>query len=139
MCLRSPHHNVVAGEVLIVIIQVHDHQVEELQPVHPLLILLQGMVVLGIELLELVPVVFTTFLQLIPVLDHVNIFQSAVVGIDVILITAFSDIEHSLVFAVDIDDGGTPSLPVEVHMLRHGALDNRITHIQIVEIVTRIT
>ena len=139
MCLRSPHHDVVAGEVLIVIIQVHDHQVKELLPVHPLLIFFQGVVVFSIESLELVPVFIATFLQLIPVLDHVNIFQSAVVGIDVILITTFTDIEHTHVLAVDIDDGRTPSLPIKVHMLRHGTLDNGITHIQIVEIVTRIT
>ena len=96
------------------------------------------MVMLSIELLELVPVVYATFLQLIPVLDHVNILQPVVVGIDIILVTTFTDIEHSLVFAVDIDDGGTPSLPVEIHMLSHGTLDNRIPHIQIVEVVTRI-
>ena len=32
----SPHHDIVAGEVLIVVIQVHHHQIDKLLPVYPL-------------------------------------------------------------------------------------------------------
>ena len=73
------------------------------------------------------------------ILIQVNIFQSVIMGDNVVRIGTFTDIQDSPVIAIDIDDSRTPSLPVHIDMLCHGALGNGITHIDIVTIIACIT
>ena len=44
-----------------------------------------------------------------------------------------------MVLAIDIDGSRTPGLPVEIGVLSHRALDDGVTHIESVDIVTSIT
>ena len=96
------------------------------------------MAVFGVELLEAVVVVPVALFQFIPVFKHVDVFQSVVVGVHVVFVGALPDVEHSHVFTVQIDHGGPPCLPVEVNMLGHGALDDGIAHVEIVEVVAGV-
>ena len=60
-------------------------------------------------------------------------------GIDVVLVRAFADVENAFINAIFEDDNRTPRLPVEVDVLTHGALDDGIAHQEIVEVVAGIT
>ena len=119
LCSRSPCHDVVAREVLVVIIEVHRHQVDKLYAVHALGILCHRMSVFVIESGKLVPVVHRALFQLCPVLQQVDVLQSVVVGVDVILVRAFANVAHAVVFSVDIDYSRSPCLPVEVLAQSH--------------------
>ena len=88
---------------------------------------------------ELVVVIPAASLQFAPILHHVNVLQLLVVSPDVILVAALSDIEYAPVGPVDIDDGGLPSLPVKVNMTGHRPLYNRVAHVEIVEVIARVT
>ena len=117
-----PHDEVVGREVEVVEVEVHEHEVAELRQVHPLPVLLHRVALLleeGLEAAVLLPV---ARLQFMPVLDHVDVLQPAVVGVYVVLLRPLADVEHALVDAVLEDDGRTPGLPVEVGVGGHGAL-----------------
>ena len=96
------------------------------------------MVVPGIEILEGIQVIPRAFLQLVPVLEQVDVFQSVVVGVDIVFVGALTDVQHAAVFAVDIDDGRLPCLPVQVGILCHSALHDGISVVEIVEVVARV-
>ena len=134
----APHHDVVAGEVLVVVEEVHHHQVEKLAPVYPLLILLEGVSVFAVEGGEGVPVIHVALLQLVPVLYHVDVFQPVVVGVDVVLVAALAYVEHAFVHPVYVDYHGPPCLPVEVGVAGHGALNHGVAHVEIVEVVAGV-
>ena len=96
------------------------------------------MVVLIVKGLEGIQVFHVTFLEVIPVFNQIHIFQSVVVGIDVIFVATFSDVLNTFIDAVDIDDDWTPGLPVKICMRGHRALGNDVAHIEIIKIVTGI-
>ena len=97
------------------------------------------MTCLIIEILEFVQILIIAFLQVVPVFKQVDVLKSVVVRIDVIFVSAFPDIEHAVVFAVEVDDGWAPGLPVNIGMHTHMALHNGITHKKRVEVVSGIT
>ena len=88
---------------------------------------------------ELVVVIPAACFQFAPVLHHVNVLQLLVVSPDVILVAALPDIEYAPIGPVDIDDGGLPGLPVEVNMTGHRPLYDRVAHVEIVEVIARVT
>ena len=135
----APHDDVVAGEVVVVVVEVHHHQVDKLLTVHPLLIFGHRVAMLIVECLELVQIVQAALLQVAPVLDEVNVFQAVIVCIDIVLVSPFADIEHAMIDAVDIDDSGLPRLPVKVGMGGHRTLGNGVSHVEVVEVVAGIT
>ena len=65
LCPRSPHNIVVAREVLIVEVEVHDHEVDILLPVHALCIFRQSVTMFFIEGLELYVFVLCSLFQVI--------------------------------------------------------------------------
>ena len=138
-CTWSPKNDIVTRKVTITKIEVHNHQVGKLRAVHPLFILGHGMPCLHIKSLETVVVLPVALFQVIPILYHVNILQLVVVGIDIILIRTFTNIENSLIHSILKYYSRTPGLPVQIYMLGHCALNNSIAHQEIVKIVTRIT
>ena len=77
------------------------------------------------------------FLQF-AVLKHVDILQAVVVGVDVVFVRTLADVQHALILPVDVYDGGTPGLPVQVDVLCHRALDDGVAHVQVVKVVTGI-
>ena len=138
-CAWSPPYDVVAWKVLIVVEQIHDHQVDILLAIHPCFIFCHGMSMLLIERLEAVEMFPIAFFQLPSVFYHINILQALIVGIDIILVASFSDVEHTIVLSVDIDNGRTPCLPIEIDIGSHRPLDDSIAHVEIVEVVASIT
>ena len=66
------------------------------------------MSVLSIESFEGVIVVPVPLFQFRPVLEHVDVLQTIIIGIDIILIGTVTDIEHTFVSAVDVDDDRSP-------------------------------
>ena len=80
-----------------------------------------------------------TSFQFLPVLHHINIFQTVVIGIDIMVCASFPYVKHSHVFPIDINDCGAPCLPVQVYMLGHRTLNDGITHEQMVEVITGIS
>ena len=134
----TPKDDVVTREVDVVIIGVHSHEVDKLLTIHPFLIFSHGMVVLIVEGFEGIQVFHVTFLEVIPVFNQIHIFQSVVVGIDVIFVATFSDVLNTFIDAIDIDDDWTPGLPVKICMRSHRALGNDVAHIEIVEVVAGI-
>ena len=137
-CPGAPHDDVIAGEVVVVVVEVHCHQVDEFTAVHPRLVFSHRVSFFRVESLEPVVVLPVAFLQVPPVLYQVDVFEAVVVGIDIMLVGSLADVEHAVVLTVDIDDGGLPGLPVEVGMGGHRALDDGITHIEVVEVVAGI-
>ena len=133
-----PHDDVIAGEVVVVEIQVHHHQVDELLTVHPLLVFLHRVPVFCVEGLEVIVVIPLALLQVPPVLNQVYVLQSVIVGVYIILVGPFPDIQHAFILPVDINDGWPPGLPVQIYMLCHDALADGIAHIEIVEVVAGI-
>ena len=119
-------------------IEIGNHQVDKLRTVHPLLILGHRMTLFVVEGLELVEVLLVALLQLPPVLNHVYVFKAGVIGIDIVFVAALTDVEHPFVHPVDIDDGRSPRLPVNVNVTGHRSLDDGITHIEVVEVVAGI-
>ena len=139
----TPHDDIVAWEIAIAVIEIHQHEVGKFTAIHPLLIFCQTMTCLLIECLELVVVFLVAFFQVPPVFYHIDVFQSLalriyVVRIDVVLVGALPDVKHTLIDTILEDDGGTPALPVEVDMLCHSALNDGITHIEVVVVVSCI-
>ena len=96
------------------------------------------MSMLCIEVLKGIIVIPCTFLQFPPVFKHVDVLQTVVIGIYIILIAALTDIQHTHVFAVEIYDGGAVSLIVDVAMACGIELDDSISHKKIVEVIAGI-
>ena len=94
---------------------------------------------LVVEVFEGLVVVHGTLFQFPVVLYHVDVLQTIVVGVYVVLVGALTDVEHTFILTVDINDGGAPGLPVEVYVLGHGALDDGVAHVEVVEVVACIT
>ena len=145
----SPYDDIVAREVEVAIVEVHGHDVDVLIDVHDFIVFGHCVARRAIELLEFVVSVPSSSFQLlshrVDIIDffmhdfnHVDIFQTIIVGIDVVVVRALANVEHALVGSVEIDDGGFPSLPVDVGILSHHALDDSITHIETIEVVTGI-
>ena len=91
-----------------------------------------------IEIHESLPLIIVTFLQLIPVLNHVNIFESVVVGVYIVFVTTFTYVEYALVLSIEEENGWSPCLPVYIDILGHDALYHCITHIEIIEVVASV-
>ena len=70
---------------------------------------------------------------------HVDILKTIVVAVDVVGIRAFTDVEHTHVFTIDIEYGSAASLPVEIGMSSHGALDDGIAEVEVAKVVTTVT
>ena len=83
-------------------------------------------------------VVFLRALLQFAVFDQVDILQSIVVGQDIVLVGTLSDVQQTPVVAIDIDNGRSPGLPIDVGMLSHRPLTDGISHICVVAIITRI-
>ena len=69
----SPHDNVVTREIEVAIIQIHDHHIDELTTVHPLLVFGHRMKILMVEIRKTVQVIPITRFVVIPVLKHIDI------------------------------------------------------------------
>ena len=93
---------------------------------------------LSVERLEQVVVVPVTGFQLPPVLEHVNILQSVIVGINVVFVASLSEIQHTLVNTININDSRHPCLPVKVAVFSHRPLYDGISHVQIVKVISCI-
>ena len=130
----SPHHIIISRIVEIVEIEVHRRNPDILLPVHEFSILIQGMAMLVEERGKGVVVVFRALLQF-TVFDQVDILQSIVVGQDIVLVGTLSDVQQTPVVAIDIDNGWTPGLPIDVGMLSHCPLTDGISHISVVAII----
>ena len=137
-CAWSPPYDVIAGKVLIIVEKIHDHQVDILLAIHPCFIFCQGMSMFLIERLEAVEMFPIAFFQFPSVFYHINILQSLIVGIDIIFVASFTDVEHTVVLSVDIDNGRTPCLPIKIDIGSHRPLDDSIAHVEIVEVVAGI-
>ena len=79
-----------------------------------------------------------TLLNASPILHKRDIFETAVIGVDIILVASFADIEYPLIHAVDQHDSRSPSLPIHVLIHTHRALDNGIAHVEVVKIIACI-
>ena len=66
-----------------------------------------------------------TFFQIIPVLIQIDILQLIVVGIDIVFIGPFTNVQQTIILAVDIYDGGAPGLPVDIGIQAHHPLCQR--------------
>ena len=135
---RAPHHVVIARIVEVVEVHVHHRDADILLPIHEFGIFLQGMTFLITEFCKGIIVVGCALLQF-AILQQVDILQTVVVGNDIIGVGPLSDIQDTPVVAIDIDDGRTPRLPIDIGMFGHRTLADGITHIEIIAIVARIT
>ena len=88
----APEYDVIAGEVDVVVIDIHGHEVDKLLAIHPLFVFGHRVTMFVEESLEGIEVVPRAFLQVPPVLDEVHVFQPVVVGVNVVLVGAFSDV-----------------------------------------------
>ena len=129
LCLRLPPHYIVAREVEIAEEEIEYHDIHKLPDIHYLVVFLIAVAMSLIEIHESLPLVIVAFLQFIPVFDHVDVFETVVVGIDIVLVASLANIENSLVLAVEEEDGRTPCLPVDIDILSHDALYHCIAHI----------
>ena len=92
------------------------------------------MVLLRIEFGEGVVVINGALFEFI-VFYQVDVFQSVVMGDDIVLVSPFANVQDTPVRTIDIDDCWSPRLPVHICMLCHRALGKSIAHIDIVAIV----
>ena len=60
-------------------------------------------------------------------------------GNDIVRVGPFPDVQDAPVITIDIDDGRSPGLPIDIGILCHDTLTDGITHIEIIAIVARIT
>ena len=123
---RSPHHDVIAGEVAVVIVEVDKHKIKELHRVHPLVVFGKGMSVFTIELLEGIIVIPCALLQFPPVFKHVEVLKAIVVGVDIILVATLADIQHTHIFAIEIENGRAIGLEVDVAVACGVELDDGV-------------
>ena len=107
------------------------------------------MALLAVERFEGFVEIIGTFLQLLDEivtiavflmgnLNEVNVLQTVVVAVDVILVGALTDIQHTHILTIDIEHGRVAGLPVEVGMAGHGALDDSIAEVEVAEVVTTV-
>ena len=107
------------------------------------------MVLLAVEGLEGIVELIAAFLQLLDKqiliilllmrdLNHVEVLQTIVITVDIILVGTLADVEHAHICAVDVEHSCMTSLPVEIDVASHGALDNQIAEVHVAEIVTAI-
>ena len=147
--IRTPEHDIVAGEVDVAVEKVHHHDVQILTDVHPFLVLSQGMAFLAVEFLESLVKDIVAFLQFLDEqilivlpfmgnLNLVNILKTVVVAIDIVFVRALTDIQHTHVLAVDIEHSRVASLPVEVYVRSHRTLDNKVAEVKVAEVITAI-
>ena len=136
--LRTPHHEVVTGSIQVDVVEVRQHDVDKFLPVHALGIFCQRVSMGSVECLELVEAVHGTFLQLVPVLYHVDILQFVIVVVDVVLVRTLADVQHARILSVDVDNGRTPCLPVQIDVAGHRTLDDSVAHKEVVEVVACI-
>ena len=135
---RTPQHIVVARVIEVVEVHVHHGDPYILLPVHEFRIFRQRVTFLVNEIPKSQVVVIGTLLQLL-VLYQVYVFQTVVVGDDIVLVGPFAYIQHTPVVAVDIHHSRTPCLPVNVCVLRHRTLTDGVAHIQTVTVVAGIS
>ena len=69
---------------------------------------------------------------------HVDVLKTIVVAEDVFSIGALTDVEHTHVLAIDVEHGRATSLPVEVNVLAHGALNDGIAEVEVAKVVTTV-
>ena len=69
---------------------------------------------------------------------HVDVLKTIVVAEDVFCIGALTDVEHTHVLAIDVEHGRATSLPVEVDVLAHGALNDGIAEVEVAKVVTTV-
>ena len=139
LCPRAPHHPVVTRSIKVVEVEVHQHKVSVLRTVYQLIVFRHCVTLALAECHQLIVIIPVASLQFLPVLHHVDILQLLVVRPDIVLIAAFTDIEDTFVLSVDIDNNGLPGLPVQVTVTGHRALYDGIAHIQIIEVVARVS
>ena len=68
------------------------------------------------------PMAPITLLNASPILHKRDIFETAVIGVNIILVASFADVEHTCVLSVDIYDGRSPCLIVNIQVLGGVAL-----------------
>ena len=95
-CSGTPCNDVATREVEIAVEEIHHHEVHKLMTVHPFLVFSHRVPVLMIESRKLVPIVHVAFLDVIPVLNQVKVFQTVVISIDIILLCSLADVEHRI-------------------------------------------
>ena len=146
----APEYGVVARPVVIAIEEVHHCNIQVFADIQPLLVFCQGVALLAIEGLESVIEIDGAFLQflfklvyiinfLVADFNHVEIFQTTIVAVDVIFVRTLTDVQHAHVLAIDVKYGGMASLPVEtLDVCCHCALDDEVAEIQIAEVVTTV-
>ena len=146
----APEHGVVARPVVIAIEEVHHCNIQVFADIQPLLVFCQGVALLAIEGLESVIEIDGAFLQflfklvyiinfLVADFNHVEIFQTTIVAVDVIFVRTLTDVQHAHVLAIDVKYGGMASLPVETLDVRcHRALDDEVAEVQVAEVVTTV-
>ena len=70
--------------------------------------------------------------------NHVKVLKTIVVAVDVVSVRTLANVQHAHVLTIDVEHGGVASLPVQVYMTAHGALDDEVAEVQIAEVVTAI-
>ena len=137
--IRTPIYDIIARKILIHKEQLAYHHVDILLAIEHLLILLPS-VVFGVhKRSKRLPMAPITLLNASPILHKRDIFETAVIGVDIILVASFADIEYPLIHAVDQHDSRSPSLPIHVLIHTHRTLDNGIAHVEIVKIIAGIS
>ena len=79
-----------------------------------------------IELLEGIIVVPCALLQFPPVFKHVEVLKAIVVGVDIILVATLADIQHTHIFAIEIENGRAIGLEVDVAVACGVELDDGV-------------
>ena len=112
----APEHDVVAREVDIAVEEVQNHHVQILADINPLLVFSLGMTLLTVEILEGLIEDIVAFLQLLDEqvlvslflmrdLNLVHILKTVVVTVDIVFVGTLTDVEHTHIFAVDVENG----------------------------------
>ena len=101
--------------------------------------ILESLVEFVITLLQLLDEHILVVLLFMSNLNLVNILKTVVVTVDIVLVGTLADVEHTHILTVDIENGGMTSLPIEINIRSHGALDNKITEVHVAEVITAIT
>ena len=70
---------------------------------------------------------------------HVDVLESVVVAVDVVLVRALADVEHTHILTVDVEHGRVTCLPVKVNVAAHRALDNEVAEVEVAEIVATVS
>ena len=138
-CSRTPHNDITTGEVEVDVVHIHDHHVRKLPTVHPILVFSHRMAAHIIEGLKLLQFHIVTLFQIIPVLKQINILKAVIIGVDIIFLCSLTKVQHTIVFAVDIDYHRFPGCPVDICVHTHHTLCQCVAQIKVFKIIATIT